>query len=97
MVKYSNKLYAPKLDTLNSFVVRDIHFIDSRYSAEGMQTIFNTNLLPIVSSCAKTLIKHSHSIPNPLYNSPAGDVHYMLTTSFQIAQSGVSLHSPVLT
>ena len=74
MVKYSNKLYAPKPDSLNSFGVSDIHFIDTRYSTEGMQTIFNTNLLSMVSSCDKTLIyrvfQHSHSKPNPLYNSP---------------------------
>ena len=58
-----------------------------------MQTIFNTNLLPMVSNCDKTLIyrvfQHSHSTPNPLYNTPAADIHYTLTTSFQIFQSGV--------
>ena len=47
----------------------------------------------MVSSCDKTLLyrvfQHSHSISNPLYYSPAGDVHYMLSISFQIAQSGV--------
>ena len=57
-----------------------------------MQAIFNTSLLPKVSNCDRTLIytvfQHSHSMPNPLYDSPAGDVHYKLTTSFQIAQSG---------
>ena len=58
-----------------------------------MQITFNTNLLPMVSSCDKRLIyrvfQHSHSTPNPLYNSPAVYVHYRLSTSFQIAQSGV--------
>ena len=93
VVKHSNKLYVPKADSLNNFVVSDINFIDTRYSGEAMQTIFNTNLLPMVSNCDKTLIfrvfQHSHSTPNPLYNTPAADIHYTLTTSFQLAQSGV--------
>ena len=55
MVKYSNKLYVPKPDSFNSFVVSDIYFIDTRYSGEAMQTIFNTNLLLMVSEMEKIM------------------------------------------
>ena len=55
IIKSSNEHYKPQSTKLNLFHISGVQFIITRFSEEGMQKVFGSQLIPYISSHHKSL------------------------------------------
>ena len=79
LIKSSNSTHPPKGKTFSSEIIGGILFANTRYSSEGLEKVFKTHLLPIISSSHKHLLyrifQNSHIVRNPMHKFGLGPSH----------------------
>ena len=67
-------------------------FANTRYSSEGLEKVFKTHLLPIISSSHKHLLyrifQNSHIVRNPMHKFGLGPAHLSVSLTAQRMKTG---------
>ena len=92
VIKWNNSIYKPQTKQLNSYQLHDVHFVLTRYSQEGMQRVFGTLMIPLVSSKHTKLLyrlfQHAHVRRNPTHQHKLGVFHLATGLTMNNMRSG---------
>ena len=92
LMKTSNLEFIPSSTSLHPIEIGGLHMVQTRYSEDGMQAVFESSLLCLISSRdAGLLFKlfcHAHCLPNPIPTQPYRSVHLSVSATLRRLCSG---------
>ena len=93
LVKKSTNLFPPTGNHIKYQKVADIYFMRSRYSNETQESVFGTNLIPLLSSkdlkMNFRLFQYAHIMKNPGHQFSLGIAHLPLNITLTRARFGL--------
>ena len=92
LVKSSNAFFPPKSSSICSELMGGIFVSTTRYSLDGMDKVFKTQLVPLISSADKIflfrLFQNAHIVRNPAHAHGLGPAHLSVSLTTQLMKTG---------
>jgi hypothetical protein len=92
LITSSNSTHPPKGKTFSSEIIGGILFAKTRYSSEGLEKVFKTHVLPIISSSHRHLFyrifQNSHIVRNPMHKFGLGPANLSVSLTAQWMKPG---------
>jgi hypothetical protein len=92
LVKSSNAIFPPKSSSISSELMGGIFVSTTRYSLDGMDKVFKTQLVPLISSADKIflfrLFQNAHIVRNPAHAHGLGPAHLSVSLTTQLMKTG---------